>query len=51
LLQSSGGPNLSTVQSIKRQVETRMSRDAALTARANLPTEIAQLKTLPSASF
>ena len=51
LLQSFGGPNLSTVQSIKRQVETRMSRDAALTARANLPTEIAQLKTLPSASF
>jgi len=51
LLQSFGGPNLSTVQSIKRQVETRMSRDAALTARANLPTEIARLKTLPSASF
>jgi tetratricopeptide (TPR) repeat protein len=51
LLQASGGPNLSTVQSIKHEVETRMSRDAALSARADLPNEIAQLKTLPSASF
>jgi tetratricopeptide (TPR) repeat protein len=51
LLQPYGGANLVTVQTMKHQLETKMSRADEVQSRKNLPTLLTQSLNLPSTSF
>jgi tetratricopeptide (TPR) repeat protein len=51
LLAPGGGPELSTVQTTKRQVETAMTKAEVADVQNHLPALVDQAKTLPAASF
>jgi tetratricopeptide (TPR) repeat protein len=51
LLEPFGGANLATVQTMKHQLEEKMSHADVIQSRNNLPTLLTQSVNLPSASF
>jgi tetratricopeptide (TPR) repeat protein len=51
LLATTGGTNLATVQTMRRQVETKMTPSELVQSRNNLSALLAQSTTLPSKSF
>jgi tetratricopeptide (TPR) repeat protein len=51
LLAPAGGTNLATVQTMKRQVETKMTQSAAAKCRNNFPALLVQSANLPATAF